>query len=182
MRLSSLLKSRALVVFTLSMTFCGVAAAQDVKAGDLVISQAWSRATPGGAHVGAGYLTIKNNGASADKLIGGSSQVAADIEVHEMAMKNDVMVMRPVSGGLTIPPGQSVALAPGGYHLMLMNLKAPLKQGERVPVTLQFEKAGKVDVVLDVRGIGATNSNSGPSDHSMPGMQKPMQMNPGPKM
>jgi len=177
MRLSSLLKP-SLTVLALSVTICGTAAAQDVKAGNLEISHAWSRATPGGAHVGAGYLTIKNNGTSPDKLVGGSSQVAADIEVHEMAMKNDVMVMRPVSGGLTIPPGQSVALAPGGYHLMLMNLKAPLKQGERVPVTLQFEKAGKVDVVLDVRGIGATDTNSGSSDHSMPGMQRPMQMNP----
>jgi len=177
MRLSSLLK-QPLLVLALSMTICGTAAAQDVKAGDLVISHAWSRATPGGARVAVGYLTIKNNGASADRLVGGSSQVSADIEVHEMAMKNDVMVMRPVSGGLTIPPGQSVALAPGGYHLMLMNLQAPLKQGARVPVTLQFEKAGKIDVVLDVRGIGATDANSGSSDYSMPGMQRPMQMNP----
>src|SRR3974390_730997 len=177
MRLPSLLKP-PLAVLALSMTICGTSAAQDVKAGDLVISHAWRRATPGGAHAGARYLTIQNNGTPADKLVGGSGQVAADIEVHEMAMKNDVMVMRPVTGGLTIPPGQSVALAPGGYHLMLMNLKAPLKQGERVPITLQFEKAGKIDVVLDVRGIGATDSNSGASDHSMPGMQRPMQMNP----
>ena len=182
MQLLSSFKSPILAALALSMTICGTAAAQDVKAGDLVLSHAWSRATPGGAHVGAGYLTIKNNGSSADKLVGGSSQVAADVEVHEMTMNKDVMVMRPVSGGLTIPPGQSVTLVPGGYHLMLMNLKAPLKQGERVPITLQFEKAGKVDVVLEVRGIGAMGTNSGMSDHSMPGMQRPMPMNPDHKM
>ena len=108
--------------------------------------------------------------------------MAADVEVHQMSMKNDVMVMRPVNGGLIIPPGQSVTLVPGGYHLMLMNLKAPLKQGEHVPITLQFEKTGKIDVVLEVRGIGATGAESGTPDHSMPAMQKPMQMNPDHKM
>jgi copper(I)-binding protein len=73
-----------------------------------------------------------------------------------MAMKNDVMTMRPVSGGLSIPPGQTITFAPGGYHIMMMGLKAPLKQGDRVPMTLQFEKAGKVNVTLDVQSIGAT--------------------------
>jgi periplasmic copper chaperone A len=174
-------KSSALAVLALLTMFAGPAAAQDVKVGDLILSHAWSRATPRGAHIGSGYLTIQNTGTSADKLVGGSTQVAADIEVHEMAMKNDVMTMRHVAGGLTIPPGQSITLAPGGYHLMLMKLNVPLKEGDRVPLTLQFEKAGKVDVVLDVRGIGA-GADSAPMDDKMPAMQKPMQMSPDRKM
>jgi periplasmic copper chaperone A len=129
--------------------------ADDVKAGDLVISQAWSRATPGGAKVGGGYLTIENKGSAPDRLLGGSADIAAKVQVHEMSMNNGVMTMRPVDGGLVIEPGKTVKLTPGGFHLMLLDLKGPLKQGEKLPVTLEFEKAGKVSVVLDVQGIGA---------------------------
>ena len=129
--------------------------AAEIRAGDLVISQAWSRATPGGAKVGGGYLTIENKGATPDRLIGGSADVASKVQVHEMSMNNGVMTMRPVDGGLVIEPGKTVKLAPGGLHLMLLDLKGALKQGEKLPVTLEFEKAGKVSVVLDVGGIGA---------------------------
>src|SRR5690242_3068778 len=168
MQIVSFLKSLVLVLLAATIVCAGSASAQEVKAGDLVLGRAWARATPGGAQVGGGYLTIENKGKTPDKLLGGSSAVAAGIEVHAMAMKDNVMVMRSLSGGLPIPPGQSVTLAPGGYHLMLMNLKAPLKEGDRVPITLQFEKAGKVDVILDVRGVGASGANSAPTDHSMP--------------
>ncbi len=129
--------------------------AEDVKAGNLVITQAWSRATPGGAKVGGGYLTITNEGSTPDRLIGGSAEFAAKVQVHEMSMNNGVMTMRPLEQGLVIEPGKTVKLSPGGLHLMLLDLKAPLKQGERVPVTLEFEKAGNVSVVFDVAGIGA---------------------------
>ena len=149
------------------------ARADDVKAGDLVISQAWSRATPNGAKIGTGYFTIVNNGTSADKLVGVSGEVSDKIEVHEMSMNNGVMKMRPVDGGLTIEPGKTVKLAPSGYHLMIMDLKSPLKQGGKVPVTLEFEKAGKVAVTLDVQGIGAQGPGGGD------GMMK---MSPGMKM
>ncbi|UCF51227.1 MAG: copper chaperone PCu(A)C, partial [Bradyrhizobium sp.] len=115
--------------------------ADDVKAGDLVISQAWSRATPGGAKVAGGYLTIENKGAAADKLVGVSADIAGKAEVHEMAMDNGVMKMRPLDKGLVIDPGKTLKLAPGGYHLMLQELKGAFKQGDKVPVTLQFEKA-----------------------------------------
>jgi hypothetical protein len=158
------------------------ASAQQVKAGDLVLDHAWARATPGGAKVGGGFLTIENKGATPDKLIGGSSPAAGKVEVHETAMNNGVATMRPVKDGLSIPPAQSVTLAPGGYHLMLMQLKAPLKKGDKVPVTLAFEKAGEVKVTLDVQGVGATGSSSGQMDHAMPGMQQPMKMNPDHKM
>jgi hypothetical protein len=131
------------------------ASAQEVKAGDLVITQAWSRATPGGAKVGGGYLTIENKGSTPDRLIGGSADVADKVQVHEMAMNNGVMTMRPLDKGLVIEPGKTVKLAPGGYHLMLLDLKRPLKQGDKLPVTLEFERAGKVSLSLDVQGIGA---------------------------
>jgi periplasmic copper chaperone A len=129
--------------------------AEAVKAGDLVITQAWSRATPGGAKVGGGYLTIENKGTTPDRLIGGSTDAAGKVQVHEMSMNNGVMTMRPVEGGLVVEPGKTVKLTPGGFHLMLLDLKGPLKQGEKLPVTLEFEKAGKVSVMFDVGGIGA---------------------------
>jgi periplasmic copper chaperone A len=131
------------------------ARADEVKAGDLVISQAWTRATPNGAKIGGGYVTIENKGSAPDRLIGGSADVAGKVEVHEMSMVGGVMKMRPVENGLTIDPGKTVKLAPGGYHLMMMDLKSQLKQGDKVPVTLEFEKAGKVTVSLDVAGVGA---------------------------
>ncbi len=131
------------------------ARADEVKAGGLVITQAWTRATPGGAKVGGAYLTVENKGSSPDRLIGGSADIAGKVEVHEMATENGVMKMRPLTNGLTIDPGKTVKLAPGGYHLMMTDLKSPLKQGDKVPVTLQFEKAGKVNVTLDVQVVGA---------------------------
>ena len=142
------------------------ARAQEVKAGDLVITQAWSRATPGGAKIAGGYLAIENKGTVPDRLVGGSGDVAARIEIHEMAMTNGVMTMRPLDKGLAIEPGKTVKLAPGGYHLMMMDLKNPLKQGDKVPVTLEFEKAGKVTLSFDVQGVGAqAPSGANHSDH-----------------
>jgi copper(I)-binding protein len=136
-----------------------LAAAEGAKAsvskGDITVTAPWSRATPGGAKVGGGYLTIQNKGAAADRLIGASTDAASTVEVHEMTMNNGVMTMRPVEGGLVVPPGQTVALSPGGYHLMLMGLKGPLSQGRSVTVTLEFEHAGKISVDFEVLGVGA---------------------------
>jgi copper(I)-binding protein len=144
------------------------AQAQEVKAGDLVITQAWSRATPGGARIAGGYLTIENTGSTPDRLVSGSGDFAGKVEIHEMAMKNGVMTMRSLDKGLPIEPGKTVKLAPGGYHLMLMDLKTPLKQGDKVPLTLEFEKAGKVTLSLDVLGVGA----QAPAGHDHSGMKK----------
>jgi len=138
--------------------------AQEIKAGDLVITQAWSRATPSGAKIAGAYVTIENRGAAPDRLIGGSGDIAGRFEIHEMAMDGGVMKMRPLDKGLAIEPGKTVKLAPGGYHLMLFDLKSQLKQGDKVPVTLQFEKAGKVALSLDVEGVGAQAPTGG--DHS----------------
>jgi copper(I)-binding protein len=142
--------------------------ADDVKAGDLVISQAWSRATPGGAKVAGGFLTIENKGSTPDKLVSVSAEIAGKAEVHEMAMDNGVMKMRPLDKGLVIEPGKTVKLAPGGNHLMLQELKGPFKEGEKVPVTLVFEKAGKVSVSLDVQGVGAQAPGGGQMMKKMP--------------
>ena len=157
--------------------FAAPAHTEDVKAGDLVITQAWSRATPSGAKIAGGYLTIENKGTAADRLVGGSGNIAGKVEVHEMAVNNGVMTMRPLDKGLTIDPGKTVKLAPGGYHLMIMDLKGPFKQGDKVPMTLEFEKAGKVALSFDVQGVGAqapagADSAGGHSmkDHS--GMKK----------
>jgi copper(I)-binding protein len=144
------------------------AGAQEIRAGDLVITQPWSRATPAGAKVAGGYLTIENKGSAPDRLVSGTGDVAGRVEIHEMAMNNGVMTMRPLDKGLTIEPGKTVKLAPGGYHVMLMDLKSPLKQGEKVPLTLEFEKAGKVTLSLDVQGVGA----QAPMDHSGGHMMK----------
>lgn len=126
------------------------------KVGALTLETPWARATPGGAKVAGGFLKITNTGTTPDKLISATFEPAGKVEIHEMAMNNGVMSMRPLTGGLEIAPGKSVELAPGGFHLMLMDLKQPLKEGDKVKGTLVFEKAGKVEVVLDVRGLGAS--------------------------
>jgi periplasmic copper chaperone A len=168
---------RFLGIALLVAPFAASVSAEEIKAGDLVISQGWSRATPGGAKIGGGYLTVENKGSAPDRLIHASGDFAGKVEVHEMAMKNGVMTMRPVDNGLTIEPGKTVKLAPGGFHLMMFDLKNPLKQGDKVPVILEFEKAGKVTLSLDVEGIGAQGpAGAGNSDgqtdmKNMPGMK-----------
>jgi uncharacterized protein YcnI len=124
------------------------------KAGTLTIDQPWSRATPGGAKVGGGYVRITNHGPEADRLVGGTFPGASRVEVHEMAMDGDIMRMKPVQGGLEIKPGATIDLKPGSYHLMFMDLKEPLKEGQTVKGTLVFEKAGSVEVEYTVRGMG----------------------------
>jgi hypothetical protein len=175
-------RSQAIAFLILNTVCSTYASAQQVKAGDLVLDHAWARATPAGAKVGGGFLTIENKGTTPDKLMGASSPAAGKVEVHETAMNNGVATMRPVKGGLSIPPGQSVTLAPGGYHIMMTELKGPIKKGDKLPVTLTFEKAGEVKITFDVQGVGAMGSSSGQMDHSMPGMQQPMKMNSDHKM
>jgi len=136
-------------------TILGVAFTYAQSSSAISIDKPFSRATPGGAKVAAGYMTITNNGTAADRLVSASSPAAGKVEIHEMTMQGDVMKMHQLSGGLLVGAGKTISLAPGGYHLMLVELKAPLKKGDKVPVTLNFEKAGKIDVTLDVQAIGA---------------------------
>lgn len=117
----------------------------------IVVSDAWARATPSGAPTAAAYLTITNKGPAPDRLLGGETSAARTLQIHEMSMANGVMHMAEVKGGAAIAPGASLKLQPGGWHLMLIGLKAPLVAGQTVAVTLRFEKAGTVSLVLPVK-------------------------------
>jgi len=123
----------------------------------------WLRETAPGARTGAGYGLFVNGGTAEDRLLGGSTPIADRIEVHSMTMDGGVMRMRPVSGGLAIPAGGRIALKPGGYHLMLIGLKQPLRRGAMVPVTLDFAKAGSLKLSFRVESIdhGRENPHAG---------------------
>jgi periplasmic copper chaperone A len=129
-------------------------AAQEFKAGDITVDKAWARATPKGAEVGAGYLTVHNNGATPDTLTGGSADFAT-VEIHEMTKENGVMKMAQMKNGLNIPAHGTVRLAPGGYHVMFTHLTKPLVKGEKVTATLDFAHAGAVAVEFPVQCVGA---------------------------
>lgn len=122
-----------------------------VAAGDLEISGYWAKAMLPGQPTGGGYLSIANNGAAADRLVAVSSPAAGMTEIHTMEIVNDVMNMRPVEGGVEIAPGATVELKPGGTHLMFMQVKEPFAEGTIVPVALEFEKAGKVELALPMQ-------------------------------
>jgi copper(I)-binding protein len=126
------------------------------KLGDLTVTSPWTRATPGGSKIAGGYLKITNNGTTPDRFVGTKSDVSDRVEIHEMSMSDSVMKMRPLPNGLEIKPGETVELKSGGYHLMFMDLKQPLKPGDTFKATLQFEKAGPLEVNFSVRALGAT--------------------------
>jgi copper(I)-binding protein len=135
--------------------------AQDYKLGSLEITAPWTRATAPTARAGGGFMTITNKGTTADRLISARSTVSDKVEIHEMQMDGSVMRMRELAKGLDIPPGATVMLKPGSYHIMFMELKAPLAKDAKVPVTLVFEKAGSIDVQLDVQAMGAMPQGHG---------------------
>jgi copper(I)-binding protein len=121
------------------------------------IEDPWTRATAPGAKVGAGYMKITST--APDRLVGASTPAAGRVELHVTSKEGDVMRMREVKA-YDIPAKGGFELKPGGAHLMLVDLKAPLKQGTKVPVTLRFEKAGEVKVELQVRALGAVRQHS----------------------
>jgi copper(I)-binding protein len=139
------------------------AGALDYKLGALEIGQPWTRATPPTAPSGGGFLTITNTGTTPDRLIAVKSPAADKVEVHEMKMDGNVMRMRELDKGIEIPPGGTVELKPGGFHIMFMGLKAPFAKDTKVPATLVFEKAGSIDVDLMVQAMGAQP----PTQHKM---------------
>jgi len=152
MRLASLLTAAILAL----LASAPLAQAQQPAPATIEVAKAWSRATPAAAPVGVGYLALTNRGAEADRLIGGTTEVAARIEVHEMSMDNGVMKMRELPDGLEVKPGQTVEMKPGGHHLMLVGLKRGLKEGERFKVQLVFARSGKAEVEFVVQGMGAS--------------------------
>lgn len=139
------------------MSAPAAASGDTFKVGDLVVTAPWTRATPGGAKIAGGYLKITNNGKTDDRLVKATASISDRVEVHEMSMANGVMTMRPLPDGLTIKPGETVELKPGGFHMMFMDIKQPLKQGDTMKATLTFEKAGSVEVSFNVGSIGASS-------------------------
>lgn len=129
-----------------------IAAAHEVNAGPLTIQHPWARATAGAAKVGALYLTVRNDGAEADRLLGVATEAAEKCELHLSSTDNGMMTMRMVEQ-VEIPAGGAATFAPQGAHIMLIGLKQPLKKGDRFPATLRFEKAGEVAVEVAVQGI-----------------------------
>jgi copper(I)-binding protein len=146
------------------------APAQEFKAGDIVVEKPWARATPKGAEVGSGYVTIQNKGATPDRLTGGTADFAS-VEVHQMKSENGVSQMRELKDGLDIPAHASVGLSPGGYHLMFTHLTHPLTKGENVKATLNFEHAGPIEVEFNVMGIGASGTGGMKGVENMKGMK-----------
>ena len=145
----------AVLAFALLFAGAQTGFAHGFKIGDLEIGHPWSRATPAGAKVAGGYFTIINKGSAPDRLLSIASDISAKAELHEMGVKDGVMTMRPVEGGLEIPAGGKVILGPGAYHIMFMDLKQPPKEGQMFAATLTFEKAGTVTVEFAVQAIGS---------------------------
>jgi copper(I)-binding protein len=150
-----------------TMTATRPAAADGIANTGIAISQPWARATPGGAKVAAGYVTITNAGQAPDRLIGGSTTVSAALELHDTSLVDGVVRMRRIENGIALAPGATIRLEPGGMHIMLIDLKTPLTAGHRIEGTLTFEKAGTVQIVYEVAPIGAPalGSSSPSSSH-----------------
>jgi copper(I)-binding protein len=132
-----------------------------IQVGDdgIMVDNAWARASAGAATAGAAYMTVMG-GAQPDTLVGASTPVATTAEVHESFVDGGMMRMRPV-GSLPVPSGKTVTFAPGGYHIMLMNLSHPLMAGETFPLTLKFEHAAPLTINVQVRPIGAAAAAAG---------------------
>lgn len=146
--------------------------------GTIKIDHPWSRLAPEGFKVAGGFMRITNTGTEPDRLIGGSFLLSARLEVHEMVLQGDRMRMRELAGGLEIPPGKSVLLRPGSYHVMFMEMKQPLKAGDRIKGTLVFAKAGTVEVEYVVEPLGTQTSGPHPApepegSHSPRGSHQP---------
>ena len=145
---------RLLTTAAIALCMAANAIANDYKAGSIEINTPWSRATPKGAQTAIGFMTIKNNGTTPDRLIGGSIDVADHFQLHAMTMENGIAKMRELSD-IEIRPGQTIEFKPGGSHAMFVDLKHPLSKGERIKGTLIFEHAGTVQIEYSVEAIGA---------------------------
>jgi copper(I)-binding protein len=146
--------ARGVMAATL-LVAAATAQAAEYRLGALVVAQPWVRASPPGASAAAGFLTIRNGGAAAARLVSVTAEFAAQAQIHEMKMSGDVMQMRPVENGLEIAPGATIELAPGGHHLMFMGLKGKLQPGGRQTVRLVFETLGEIAVEFSVEPVGA---------------------------
>lgn len=152
----------------LAMTvFSADAWARDYKLGDLTIQQPWARASIGAAKAGAAYLIVTNTGGEADRLIGVASPAAKRAEIHAQLIEAGVSKMRRVEA-VEVAPGEPAVLRPGGLHIMLMGLNAPLIEGELLPLSLTFERAGTVEVEADI-GAATANPDGSHKQHGREG-------------
>ena len=153
----------------LGLVVSASAGAHEFKAGPLLIGHPWSRATAPGATIGGGYLTVTNKGSESDRLVSVAVPFAAKVEIHESSVEEGVAKMRQIEGGIDVPAGKTVELAPNGKHLMFVGLTGALRKGEKVEGELVFEKAGKVEVEFAVEAAGSKPATS--MDHGgMEGM------------
>lgn len=155
----------------LALYFGGQAHAQLSSQNTIVIDHPWARATPGGAKTGAAYATLINNGHSGDRLLSATTPLAEKIQFHSVSEENGVVRMREMHT-VEIAPGAKVSFSPGGMHIMLVGLKQPLKEGQTLPLTFIFEKAGKIDVMVPVAKVGAMEG--GNMDSMTHGARTPM--------
>jgi periplasmic copper chaperone A len=160
----------SLRLFAIATTLAATLAAAAAQTNEIEVTNAWARATPGGATTGAAYLTIRSP--VADRLVGAASPVAKSAQLHSMTMQGAIMRMRPVAG-IDLPAGKPVTLKPGGLHIMLVGLNAPLQEGQNFPLTLTFKNAGNKQVTVAVAKVGAMGPAAGKG--SMGGMSMPMQ-------
>lgn len=152
-------------VFAAMLCLAAAASAQEAKLGAITVTGAQARATVPGQKAGGAFLRLQNEGSAADRLIAASSPVSGRVELHTMRLEGDVMRMRQIDA-IELPAGGQVELKPGGMHLMLMELKSPLKPGDTVPLTLRFEKAGEVTLDMPVRPFNS--SGAAGSQHDKP--------------
>lgn len=145
--------AKALLLTLLMAVTPALVSAHDYAQGSVTIDHPWSRPTPPGTPMGVGYLAITNSGATDITLTGAETPRAGRVSIHESSMHNGVMSMQPLKAGLTIPAGETVELKPHSYHLMLEKLAKPLQEGERIPLTLQFEGAETMSVELAVQPL-----------------------------
>jgi periplasmic copper chaperone A len=144
----------------LALALTAPAFAADYTAGTVKISNPWTRVPPPSAKVAGGFMTLTNTGTAPDRLVKGSSPAAGRIEIHEMTLDGGMMKMRELDKGLEINPGQTIELKPGSFHIMFMDLKEAPKEGGTVKGTLEFEKAGKVEIEYKVEPLGAKGTGS----------------------
>jgi len=159
------IRLRFLLPACIALTLTVAAGVSMVRGGEasagLSATEAWARATPPGTDVGAAYVTIENQTDTGDRLLGITSPVAAKIEIHETVEEDGVARMRPIEDAC-LTAGSALAMRPGGTHLMLTGLKAPLKEGDVLTLTLTFETAGPLTVEAPIAGLGA----DAPPDHA----------------
>lgn len=141
--------------------------AADMKHGGIMVEQPWARASAGPAKAGAAYMTLANMGDKTDRLIDVKSDLASRTEIHTHLMEGGVMKMTRVDG-IDVELGTPTTLQPGGLHIMFMGLKKPFVKGEKLPLTLVFEKAGAIQIEFIVQDVGAKTPEH---DMNMPGMK-----------